>query len=58
MQLEDEDIREFRALWEAEFGETLSDGEARHRASQLLALYECLVRPPRRAESPPSRPPA
>jgi hypothetical protein len=50
MQLEDEDIREFAELWEEEFGETLSEKDARHHASRLLTLYELLATEPTTAE--------
>jgi hypothetical protein len=56
MQLEDNDIREFAEIWLEEFGETLSESEARHHASQLLALYELLAQAP--AETREERPPA
>lgn len=39
MQLSDNDIQEFRALWQKEFGENISLGEAQLRASQVLELY-------------------
>ena len=43
MHLEGDDIREFAALWLAEFGETLSADEARYHASRLLELYALLA---------------
>lgn len=46
MQLSDEDIKEFAALWREEFGEEISDAEARREAAQLLQLYSLLIRPP------------
>ncbi len=45
MQLTDDDIQEFTALWKKEFGEEISEEEARHQASQLIQLYSLLVRP-------------
>lgn len=46
MQLNIDDVREFATLWEKEFHETLSNGEAKHLATQLMGLYELLVRTP------------
>ena len=43
MQLTDEDIREFAALWKEEFAEEISQQEARRYASQLLELYQLLA---------------
>ncbi len=43
MQLDDNDIREFLAIWKQEFGEELSPAEARHRASQFMELYALLA---------------
>jgi len=45
MQLTDEDIREFSELWQQEFHETLSPGEARQYASSLLELYSLIAQP-------------
>lgn len=45
MQLTDEDIREFAALWEKEFHETLSPADARRYATSILELYALLVEP-------------
>ena len=45
MQLDDQDIREFIALWKEEFDEDLTLDEARHHASQLLELFWLLARP-------------
>ena len=45
MQLTDEDIREFTTLWEQEFHERLSPGEARHAATALLELYDLIAQP-------------
>lgn len=53
MQLSDDDIREFAALWKEEFGEEISDAGARRNASQLLRLYSLLLRPPELTESGP-----
>ncbi len=45
MKLKDDDIAEFRNLWQQEFGEPLSPADAHVRASQLLELYVVLARP-------------
>ena len=45
MDLHDQDIREFIALWEEEFSESLTVEEARLHASLLLRLYLHLVEP-------------
>lgn len=45
MQLTDEDVREFAALWKEEFDEEIPDAEVRLRASQLIKLYSLLIRP-------------
>ncbi len=45
MQLTDEDILEFAAVWREEFGEEISEVEARRQASQLIQLYTLLIRP-------------
>ena len=47
MELPQPDIDRFIDLWRTEFGETLPAEEARHHASQLLALYELLATPPK-----------
>jgi len=45
MELTDEDLGEFVAIWKEEFGEIISMDEGRHAASQLLELYTLLGRP-------------
>lgn len=45
MQLTDKDIREFVEAWKEAFEETLTAGEARNYASQLMALYFLLAQP-------------
>lgn len=45
MSLRDDDIDEFRQIYEEEFGELLSHGEARAMASRVLHLYRILARP-------------
>lgn len=41
--LDDESIEEFRKIYEQEFGEKLTEGEARIVASRLLELYYLLI---------------
>lgn len=43
MDITDQDIREFIAIWEEEFSELLTMDEARLQASLLLKLYAHLV---------------
>ena len=43
MELTSEDITEFIALWQEEFGETITEAEARHHGSKLLELYLALA---------------
>ena len=45
MQLTEEDIKEFQAIWKAESGETLATDDARHCATRLMHLYLLLVLP-------------
>jgi len=55
MQLTEEDIREFGAIWKRAFNEDIPLAEARHRASQILELYAALAKPlpsERRSYSP------
>lgn len=44
MKLDNADVREFAALWEKEFGESITLDEARHRATTLLEFYSLLDR--------------
>jgi hypothetical protein len=39
MELSDQDIQEFQAIWQTEFGETISADFARARASDLIELF-------------------
>ena len=48
MQLREEDIREFQALWKEEFHEAISVADARERASALMELCLVLAAPLRR----------
>lgn len=54
MQLNDDDLREFKAIWEDEFGEEITDDVAREAASRLLELYRVLARAPRPKPETPS----
>lgn len=54
MQLNDDDIREFKAIWKDEFGEEITDDVAREAASRVLELYRVLARAPRPEPDPPS----
>lgn len=50
MDLTDQDIREFADIWEKEFGERLTSGQAKIEAQSLLELAWLVVRPlPREA---------
>jgi hypothetical protein len=58
MQLKDDDLKEFVAIWKRVFNEEISLADARHRASQLVTLYLALAkRLPEEAENPASDPP-
>jgi hypothetical protein len=39
MELSDQDIQDFQAIWQAEFGEVVSTDFARARASDLMELF-------------------
>ena len=39
MNLTEDDIKEFKEIWKAEFGEELSDADARIAAMLLLKLF-------------------
>jgi len=57
MQLKEDDLREFVAIWKRVFNEEISLAEARHRASQLVTLYLALAkRLPEETDSPPAHP--
>lgn len=56
MRLNDDDLREFKAIWKDEFGEEITDDVAREAASRLLELYRVLARAPRPGPEPPSPP--
>ena len=43
MEIDDEAIREFCEIWKKEFGEVLSESEARLQGSRLLELYSLLA---------------
>lgn len=56
MQLNDDDLRTFRAIWKDEFGEEITDDAAREAASRVLELYRLLARAPHPEPDPPSPP--
>ncbi len=39
-----EDLAAFEAVWKHDFGEELTDDEARHHAQKLLTLYAALAK--------------
>ncbi|OFZ79372.1 MAG: hypothetical protein A2583_02755 [Bdellovibrionales bacterium RIFOXYD1_FULL_53_11] len=45
MQLKEDEIREFSALWQQKFGEAIPPAVARQRATELLELYHLLAQP-------------
>ena len=45
MDISDEDVKEFQQLYKQEFDEDISYDEARERFSELLTLYQILLRP-------------
>lgn len=45
MKLSQDAIEEFKAIYQEEFGETLSDGEAQEMGGRLLRLFQILCRP-------------
>jgi hypothetical protein len=45
MELTDEELQEFRAIWNRAFKEEIPPGDARLRALQLIELYAQLARP-------------
>src|SRR5262245_28075655 len=45
MDVPEQELREFIRLWQDEFGEALSLGDARIHATQLLRLYSLLMNP-------------
>jgi hypothetical protein len=45
MELTDEELHEFQAIWKRTFKEDLSLGDARQCASQLIELYTQLAKP-------------
>jgi hypothetical protein len=45
MQIERNDLEEFKKLYKAEFGEELSQAEASEIAGNLVSLYELLCEP-------------
>jgi len=59
MQLNDDDLKEFVAIWKRVFNEEISLADARHRASQLVTLYLALAKrlPEENPASDPPTPP-
>jgi len=51
MQLDDNDLLEYRRIWREEFGEEISLDDARHSASMLMELYALLIQPIPKAPS-------
>jgi hypothetical protein len=45
MMLSDDDVNEFKQLYEEEFKEAISEGDAQIMASQLIQLYDALAEP-------------
>ena len=45
MQLSPKAIKEFKAIYQDEFGEALSDAEAQAMGLRLLRLFDLLTRP-------------
>ncbi len=59
MEIDKESLEEFKKIYKEEFGEELTDAEAREMAQRVLRLYELLAGiPPEGGESaePPSSP--
>lgn len=56
MQLSRETIKEFKKIYEEEFGETISDAEALEMGQRLISLFEIIYRPlPDDPDLPPKR---
>jgi hypothetical protein len=53
VQITDEDIRRFQAIWREEFAEELNADEARSHIARLDALYLLLARRSRPQEAAP-----
>jgi flagellin-specific chaperone FliS len=45
MKLTDQDVQEYKRVHEEEFGELISDDEAREIATRVIQLYEILIQP-------------
>ena len=52
MDVPEHDLREFIRLWQDEFGEALSLGDAHIQATQLLRLYSLLMNSPVTSTAP------
>lgn len=46
MQLDEKHIADFRSAWKEEFGEELSEGDARIRLQQLVELFLLILKKP------------
>ena len=46
MQFTEDDIREFKDAYEAEFHEVISDVEAREMAARVIRIVELIIQPP------------
>ena len=45
MQLTEDDVREFKEAYEAEFREVISDAEAREMAARVMRIIELIIEP-------------
>ena len=52
MQITEEEIRQFQAIWREEFEEDVSTDEAREHIARLDAFYLLLARRPVREQGP------
>jgi hypothetical protein len=56
MMLTDEDVQAYKRVHEEEFGELISDDEAREIATRVIQLYEILIQPlPEEDAQPPGK---
>jgi len=51
VQLTPEDIKKFQDIWKQEFGEDITEGYARQRASTFLELLVLLLKHERRKDT-------
>lgn len=52
MQLSQEAIEEFKAIYKREYGREISDAEAREKGARLLRVFMILLEPEGNAEIP------